>query len=154
MDRGDWQTPPEFYKRCHDAFGPFQFDAAAEFHNSKCDGYIEGNSFQAAWHKMPGCEGVWLNPPYSGLLSWAKKAVEESDQGLTICMLLPNDLDTKWFRLLASRAEIYITRGRIKFIDPDEPLRVSPRQGHIVAVLRPPVKGVTRPVGVVGWIDP
>mgnify|MGYP003147935647 CR=1 FL=1 len=151
MGNTNWETPAHFFDRCQEAFGPFFLDAAADRLNTKCADYIDAGSdaLSNEWFSSP----VWLNPPYVNLIKWVEKAIEESDKGLLVCMLLPNDTDTVWFHLLMERAEIYLTRGRVKFIDPESKGRNSPRQGHIVAVLRPPVEGVIRPAGIVGTID-
>jgi phage N-6-adenine-methyltransferase len=153
MGNGNWETPPEFFERCDEAWGPFGLDAAATIGNSKCPYMIneETNALEVEWPIGQG--RVWLNPPYINLISWVEKSIEESDRGLLVCMLLPNDTDTRWFQILVDRAEIYTTVGRVKFIDPEGKGRVSPRQGQIVAVIRPPMFGVERPTGIVGRID-
>jgi phage N-6-adenine-methyltransferase len=153
MGNLDWETPDEFFNKCSEAFGPFGIDAAASKNNTKCSYYMseKTNALDASWPIDVGA--AWLNPPYKNIMNWVLKAVDESREGLLVCMLLPNDTDTKWFHLLCNFAEIYVTKGRIKFIDPEENGRSSPRQGHIVAVLRPPVEGLIRPTGVIGRID-
>ena len=162
MGNPNWETPDYFFKRCEAAWGPFGLDAAADEVNSKCELFMnEGIDAlnYSGWEKMlrrqeGGCEckNIWLNPPFVNLLWWVEKAVREQNKGLRIVILLPNDTDTKWFHYLSQHAEIYLTIGRIKFIDPEGNGRSSPRQGHLVAVLHPPVKGITRPTGVVGTI--
>jgi|TARA_Y100000296_G_scaffold68517_1_gene81733 phage N-6-adenine-methyltransferase len=168
MGNPNWATPPEFFERCSRAFGPFDLDAAATADNKKCRMYLGPGSplsEDALAGNWPGVGAVWLNPPYVKLrgrpgwqLAWRFEWVgvaesESANMARTVCMLLPNDTDTRWFHFLFEVAEIYVTRGRIKFIDPEGGGRCSPRQGHIVAVLRPPVQGLVRPTGIVGTID-
>ena len=152
MGSPNWETPSEFYLKCSKAFGPFDVDLAATEKNAKCMDWIteKKDALSSSW---AGLGRAWLNPPYVNLIRWVEKAIEESDNGLLVCMLLPNDTDTKWFHLLLNRAEIYVTKGRIRFVDPEGGGRSSPRQGHIVALLRPPVPGLTRPTGVLGRIE-
>jgi phage N-6-adenine-methyltransferase len=151
MGNPDWETPDEFFNKCSEAFGPFGIDAAASQVTTKCARFFDEkmDALGQDWGNWP----VWVNPPFVKLIGWVRKAIEESDKGLTVVMLLPNDTDPVWFHLLLARAEIYITKGRIKFIDPEGGGRSSPRQGHIVAVLRPPVIGLERPTGILGTID-
>lgn len=160
MGNENWETPNYFFERCEAAWGPFGMDAAASDDNSKCDYWIteEENALDLEWEKDHpfGLSGyhknVWLNPPYTNLIAWVNKAIEESNKGLRVVMLLPNDTDTRWFHILNKRAEIYLIKGRIKFIDPEGNGRNSPRQGHLIAVLYPPIHGLIRSTGVVGTI--
>ncbi len=165
---GDWSTPDYFFKRCDATWGPFGLDAAANIENKKCDTFINE---RADALKMPWGLGViekhdhhlhyvsdynlnvWLNPPYRCLIQWVEKAIEEQKKGLRIVMLLPNDTDTRWFHMLMKRAEIYVTKGRVQFIDPEGNRRKSPRQGHIIAVLHTPVNGLKRMNGICGTIE-
>ena len=160
MGNENWETPDYFFKRCEEAWGPFGLDAAATIENCKDDTYIgpdqegyETDGLAADWCLITHHEcAVWCNPPYKNLKMWVLKALKEADNGLRVVMLLPNDTDTLWFSLLQEHAEIYLTEGRIKFVDPEGNGRSSPRQGHLVAVLHPPVEGLTRHTGVVGTI--
>ena len=176
----DWETPKYIVDIAQSAFGDFGLDAAATRENSVGVKHIteEEDALSIAnWetrlpkqinipktvtsHVVP--TNVWLNPPYKDISKWVSKAIEESDKGLQICILLPNYTETKWFQALESRAEIYTTVGRIQFLYPESKKRTkfhmqycnpktrdAPRNGSILAVLRPPVKGLIRPVGVLG----
>ena len=44
--------------------------------------------------------GVFVNPPYSNILSWVKKAISENERGVVVVMLLKHDSSTEWYRLL------------------------------------------------------
>jgi len=165
MSNTEWETPTDLVQRCAQLCGleVFSLDVAATSNNCKGMTFIsaEKDGLNVRWDLIYGgpqssgylpMTSVWCNPPYKNIINWVTKAIEES-QNVVVCMLLPNDTDTKWFHLLLNRAEIYVTKGRVKFRDPTGKGRVQPRQGHIVAVLRPPVEGVTRPTGIVGTID-
>lgn len=59
---------------------------------------------------------TYVNPPYSNPLPWVEKAIEESNKGKTIVMLLPVDTSTKWFRMLIeNNAHIFYHHGRLSF---------------------------------------
>lgn len=45
---------------------------------------------------------TYVNPPYSNVLPWVEKAIEEHKKGKTIVMLLKFDSTTKWFKKLIS----------------------------------------------------
>ena len=61
---------------------------------------------------------AYINPPYGReIVKWTKKALEESNKGVHIIMLLPARTDTGWFHdhVLPNAKEIRFVRGRIKF---------------------------------------
>ena len=176
MGNGAWSTPQPFFERVSRAWGPFGLDAAASKANKKCDfwfgpgsengPWLEGgypNALHCDWLKaveeaeyerhFPSGRRVYLNPPYTDLLAWVTKAAEESDKGLTVVMLLPWGQWAEWMEVAKKRAEIVHVVGRIRFIDPDPPKgkpREQPMGMNILAIFRPPVKGVTWPVGFTG----
>ena len=170
MGNSDWETPPEFFERVSRAYGPFGLDAAASKANKKCRFAMGPGNFSReccsphtqdalrgfSWfhefyvHGLRLSEHVWLNPPYTNLMSWVTKATEESDCGLTIVMLLPWGQWAEWMELAVKRAEIVRVVGRIRFIDPEAKGRTSPNGMNILAIFRPPIEGVTWPVGFTG----
>jgi site-specific DNA-methyltransferase (adenine-specific) len=66
---------------------------------------------------------IYVNPPYSREIpKWIKKALEQNKKfGITICMLLPARVDTKWFHHYLynkePRIKICFLEGRLKFRD-------------------------------------
>ena len=59
---------------------------------------------------------TFVNPPYSNPLPWVEKAIEESNKGKTIVMLVKVDTSTKWFaRLIEAKAEILWFSKRLKY---------------------------------------
>ena len=158
MGNPNWSTPQPFFDRVSAAWGPFGLDAAADGLNTKVPGhYISENedALQGDWKPYFCGDGgnAWINPPYTDLLAWVTKAAEESDKGLTVVMLLPWGQWAEWDEIVAKRAEIIRVVGRIRFIDPDPPKgkpREQPMGMNILAIFRPPVEGVTWPVGFTG----
>lgn len=60
-------------------------------------------------------EKTYVNPPYSNPLLWVKKAIEESQKGKLIVMLLKSDTSTEVFRLCHHYGEVFFPARRIKF---------------------------------------
>ncbi len=59
---------------------------------------------------------TYVNPPYSNPLKWVEKAIEESNKGKTIVMLLRVDTSTKWFaKLVEAKAHILWFNKRLRF---------------------------------------
>jgi hypothetical protein len=45
-------------------------------------------------------EKVFINPPYSNVTPWIKRAIEHQKAGGFVVMLLKHDSSTKWFQLI------------------------------------------------------
>lgn len=61
---------------------------------------------------------TFINPPYSQLKAWCKKAYEESLKGKLIAMLIPSRTDTiAWHEYVMKAKEIRFIKGRLKFGD-------------------------------------
>ena len=118
-DSDEWATPDDFFAYCEERFGKFDLDPCASDENHKCDNYytIEDDGLSKEWHGK-----VFVNPPYSQMETWIKKAYEESRRSDTIVYFLcPARTDTKWFHNFALKAkELYFIKGRLKFKRPDK----------------------------------
>lgn len=98
----DWYTPKEVFEGLHKEFN-FQDDPCPL--NSLIDGLSRD------W-KSP----AFVNPPYSDLKTWSKKAYEEAQKGCTSVLLIPSRTDTKWWHDYILKAqEIRFIKGRLKF---------------------------------------
>ena len=63
-----------------------------------------------------GCN--FVNPPYSDISAWVKKAYEEYQKGKTVVLLIPSRTDTKWWHEYIMKAtQIRFIKGRLKFGD-------------------------------------
>lgn len=97
----NWSTPKEVYDSLNKEF---------KFNDDPCP--INGTG---------GLEREWgtssfVNPPYSDLKNWCKKAYEESKKGKTVVMLIPSRTDTKaWHDYCMKSTEIRFIKGRLKF---------------------------------------
>jgi site-specific DNA-methyltransferase (adenine-specific) len=70
---------------------------------------------------------TFVNPPYSDVSKWIEKAHEEWKRGNTVVMLINAITDTIAFhRYILGNAEIRFIKGRVKFINPDEPDKKAP----------------------------
>lgn len=59
---------------------------------------------------------VFVNPPYSSIIDWMKKAFVEWQAGKTIVLLVPSRTDTRWWHSYAMKAtEIRFIKGRLRF---------------------------------------
>lgn len=116
-----WRTPPSLFAAL-DAEFCFQLDAAAP-HNALCRKFItqEQNTLETPWSDYLTIPGyAWMNPPYSYITPFVKKAAEESINQIGTVMLVPSDTSVGWFKeALQTASEVrLITSGRLAFINP------------------------------------
>lgn len=117
-----WRTPPALFA-CLNAEFCFQLDAAAAQHNALCRKFItaEQNTLETPWADYLSIPGyVWLNPPYSDITPFVKKAATESANQIGTVMLVPADTSVGWFKeAIQTASEVrFITAGRLAFINP------------------------------------
>ncbi|HCI6988421.1 TPA: phage N-6-adenine-methyltransferase [Klebsiella quasipneumoniae subsp. quasipneumoniae] len=117
-----WRTPPALFA-CLNAEFCFQLDAAAAAHNALCRKFItaEQNTLETPWGDYLSIPGyVWLNPPYSDITPFVKKAATESANQIGTVMLVPADTSVGWFKeAIQTASEVrFITAGRLAFINP------------------------------------
>lgn len=90
----EWETPQAFFDEVDKEFG-FTLDVCAQPGNKKCDAYFspEVDGLSQLW-----TETCWMNPPYSQLCPWLKKACESArENGATVVALVPARTDTAAF---------------------------------------------------------
>lgn len=123
LDQRDlWRTPPALFASLNAEFC-FQLDAAAAPHNALCRRFItaEQNTLETPWADYLSIPGyVWLNPPYSDITPFVKKAAAESGNQIGTVMLVPADTSVGWFKeAIQTASEVrFITAGRLAFINP------------------------------------
>ncbi|HHO0151432.1 TPA: phage N-6-adenine-methyltransferase [Enterobacter asburiae] len=133
-----WRTPPPLF-----AALDFQLDAAAAQHNALCRKFItvEQNTLETPWADYLTIPGyAWLNPPYSDITPFVKKAAAESKNQIGTVMLVPADTSVGWFReAIETASEVrFITAGRLAFINPVTGKPVSGNsKGSILIIWRP-----------------
>ncbi|WP_342665254.1 phage N-6-adenine-methyltransferase [Trabulsiella guamensis] len=143
LDQRDlWRTPPALFVSL-DAEFCFQLDAAAAPHNALCRKLItaEQNTLETPWADYLSIPGyVWLNPPYSDIMPFVKKATAESANQIGTVMLVPADTSVGWFKeAIQTASEVrFITAGRLAFINPvtGKPVRGN-NKGSMLIIWHP-----------------
>lgn len=60
----------------------------------------------------------YVNPPYSNVMPWVDKAIEESTKGKIVVLLLKFDATTEWHRkLMQNNAHLSFLGERLKFVN-------------------------------------
>ena len=105
-----WETPDDLFKKIDDMFH-FTKDVCASSDNSKCELFWsdEDSCLDKKW------DGVnWMNPPYKNMKQFIKKAYDERDNAVTVC-LIPARTNTNWWHEMCMKGEVYFIQGRPKF---------------------------------------
>ena len=121
VDRDSRFTPEDFMANIYAAFGEIDVDPCAH-----------PSSPVIARHRIIPGEGgdglidewmgrlAFVNPPYSALLTWLRRAHAQWTAGNieTVVCLVPVRTDSAWFHeTLSADADIYLLRGRVRFLD-------------------------------------
>ena len=103
-----WQTPPVLYAELNDEFA-FDFDPCP----AHWDGITDGLTIPWGRHSF-------VNPPYSNVAKWIRKAHAEWDGGKSgklVVMLINAITDTAAFHeCIYGQADLRFIRGRVHFI--------------------------------------
>jgi phage N-6-adenine-methyltransferase len=105
-----WETPDDLFKQIDDVFH-FTRDVCASKENAKCIHYFseENSCLDKRW------DGVnWMNPPYKDMKKFIKKAFDEWDNAITVC-LVPARTNNKWWHDWCMKGEVWFIQGRPKF---------------------------------------
>lgn len=121
-DRDSRFTPPELMANIHAAFGEIDLDPCGHLASPVIARrrilFAEGgDGLTEDWSGRL----VYVNPPYSETLRWLRRAHDQWSAGNveTVLCLVPVRTDSAWFHdVLRPIADIYLLRGRVKFIDP------------------------------------
>ncbi|KMK11699.1 adenine methyltransferase [Pluralibacter gergoviae] len=121
--RNLWQTPRPLFEALNAEFS-FVLDAAASAENALCRRFItaEQDTLVTPWADYMTIPGyAWLNPPYSDISPFVKKAAAESETQIGTVMLVPADTSVGWFsEAIRTASEVrLITAGRLAFINPE-----------------------------------
>lgn len=97
----NWSTPKDVYKALDEEF---------HFNDDPCPLGGDGG-LEREWGTV-----TFVNPPYSKIKDWCKKAYEEWQKGKMVVMLIPSRTDTRyWHDYIMKAAEIRFVKGRLKF---------------------------------------
>lgn len=121
----DWETPKHLYDQLNAEFH-FDFDP--------CPLHSTFDGLECVWGRR-----VFVNPPYSKVALFLKKAWEEIEAGHSdvIVFLVFSKTDTKWFhRYIYHRSEIRFIQGRLTFTNNNaKPVRNS-MHPSMICILR------------------
>lgn len=121
LDRDSRFTPPDFMADIYAAFGEIDLDPCGNLHSPVVarrrillsEG---GDGLTDSWSGRL----VFVNPPFSELLKWLRRAHEQWRAGHveTVVCLVPVRTDSALFHeTLSADADIYLLRGRVRFLD-------------------------------------
>jgi len=120
-DRDSRFTPPDFMASIYAAFGEIDLDP--------CGHLLSPVSARRRILLSEGGDGLvddwsgrvaFVNPPFSQLLRWLRQAHDQWSAGKveTVVCLVPVRTDSTWFHdTLSADADIYLLRGRVRFLD-------------------------------------
>lgn len=135
-----WSTPSELVSWMEIEYGDYDIDAAASKENAVCEKFYskETNCLKRWWGSN---KHIWLNPPYSNITPFVKKAIEQMEHNNQIDILLPCDTSTGWFYEAQQRAaEIIWITGEVYQEDGTEYSRTG-RLAFTSALTGKPVQG-------------
>lgn len=135
-----WSTPSELVAWMEIEYGDYDIDAAASKENAVCEKFYskETNCLKRWWGSN---KHIWLNPPYSNITPFVKKAIEQMEHNNQIDILLPCDTSTGWFYEAQQRAaEIIWITGEVYQEDGTEYSRTG-RLAFTSAITGKPVQG-------------
>lgn len=162
-DSDEWCTPNNLFEYIQSMFGvKFTLDPATDGKNSKCAKFFtaEQDGLQQSWQG----EYVFVNPPYSHVDKWVKKAYDEVELTKTlnlvtgqhdvqtyVCLLIPARTDTKWaYEYVRNAAMVKFIKGRVKF-DNGQAKRNSAPFPSMLVVFDSDSTATNNPY--VGWVD-
>lgn len=122
----NWSTPRKVYEGLNEEFS-FDFDPCPLNEAANTDGaqlsLIIDSEATDPDKSIDGLYCEWgksnfVNPPYSQLGLWLKKAFEEWQKVKTVVLLIPSRTDTiAWHKYAMRATEIRFVKGRLKFGD-------------------------------------
>lgn len=131
----DWATPWPLVHRLEEEFGPFELDPCATSISAKAPRFYarEDDGLRQPWAPAR----TFLNPPYSTVATWIRKAIDEAAAGALVVCLIPSRTDQDWFHdLVLQKAEVRFLRGRQRFIGADGTTVGRPVFASALAVYR------------------
>lgn len=132
---GNEFATPQWLFDAIDAEFNFTTDLACTPENQKCPKGLY-DSLNEEWHKRDGW--LWLNPPYSPLKPWIKKAQSEFLKGAKIVVLCPPIVSTRYFSEVPP-AQIRFIVGRVPFVLNGEEMKSNTHDSCLL-IYGPPVK--------------
>ena len=124
----EWGTKRTLFDKLDREFG-FTLDVSATPENAKCGRFFTKNDdgLQQEWTGI-----VWMNPPFSAIGEWLKKAVESP---CTVVALVPTRTNPPWWHdlVLKHADEIRYIRKKLSFEGIKKGVAFT---GHAIVVFR------------------
>ncbi len=134
--RDCWRTPGRLFAALNSRYR-FEVDAAADETNHRCEYFwtIHNDGVECLRNSN---QRAFANPPYSNIAPWVDAALSRwiNHDALTV-LLLPARTDQRWFSALASEADLFFFRGRVRFEPPPGIAASSNRDPSVLAVFNP-----------------
>jgi len=118
----EYITPRWLFNKLNERYH-FTLDPCATDFNHQCEKYYteKDDGLSKSW----AGESVFINPPYSNVAAWIKKAYDESlaSSKNWYVLLTPSRTDVRWFHnyVLDCAVQVDFVRGRLKFDNPAFP---------------------------------
>jgi phage N-6-adenine-methyltransferase len=115
----EWWTPDPIFDALSTEFDGFDVDACASSENARCPVFFtkEQNGLWQVW----GNRKIWVNPPYSRIEPWVKKAEYECRKNkATVVLLVKVSTGSQyWYEYVRDcAAEVRFIVGRVAFKGP------------------------------------
>lgn len=135
----EWETPNELVAWLAQSFA-FTLDPCCTPGTAKAARFFtrEDDGLAQSW----AGERVWMNPPYSKVGDWMRKAYEsaQTDRATVVCLVAART-DTRWWQdwVQGKANEIQFLAGRVSFKRPGKDANTAPFPSALV-IYRPPVE--------------
>ena len=128
-----WATPQSLFDELHREFN-FTIDVCANADNAKLPRYWteEDDALSKSW----AGERCFMNPPYSQVERWLKKAWSEGwvNRGLVVALINVATDTEYWHNYVEGIAEVRFLRGRVKFVPPPGIKASTPRYASAICI--------------------
>jgi phage N-6-adenine-methyltransferase len=123
--RQDYSTPPEFLEAVRKRLNieDFDCDLAASFENAVTPRHYTRHEDALVQPWTIGRGWNWLNPPFSGIGPWVKKAWGQSTLfGVSTAVLIPAAVGSNWWReWVHQKAVVLFLNPRLTFVGCKDP---------------------------------
>ena len=115
----EWITPTSILRKALFDYDIYPYlDVCATELNHKFEQYYskENDGLNQEWD-----QNFFMNPPYSEITQWMKKAYEQHQKyNVNALILTFAKTDTKWWhKYVEDIAEVHFIKGRLKFLTPE-----------------------------------
>ena len=109
----EWETPQWLFDELNERYA-FTLDLAATLENRKCE--IFDTDLLPNDPKGYAGESCFMNPPYSKIKDFMRKAYNISEYADCVVVLIPSRTDTRyWHDYVMKASRIEFIKGRLKF---------------------------------------